>query len=98
MKTDLADCFAALHAHYTATGGVPIVIGEAGAFRKKIPLSVRLEWIRFFADLARRNGMAVVYWDSGEDGDGTMAEFDRAGLRFYEPEFVQAFLGAMEGD
>ena len=98
MKTDLEDCFRALHDHYTATNGIPIVIGEAGAFRKKIPLSVRLEWIRFFADLARRNGMAVVYWDSGEDGDGTMAEFDRAGLRFYEPAFVQAFLEAMEGD
>lgn len=98
MKTDLADCFAALHAHYTATGGVPIVIGEAGAFRKKIPLAVRLEWIRYFAGLARRYGMALVYWDSGEDREATMAEFDRVGLRFFEPEFVQAMLGAMEGD
>jgi aryl-phospho-beta-D-glucosidase BglC (GH1 family) len=98
MKTDLADCFRALHAHYTATNGIPVVIGEAGAFRKKIPLSVRLEWIRFFARLARRHGMALVYWDSGEDGEATMAEFDRTGLRFFEPEFVQAMLDAMEGD
>jgi len=31
-------------------------------------------------------------------GKPNNAPVDRAGLRFYEPEFVQAFLGAMEGD
>ncbi|MBQ9726519.1 MAG: glycoside hydrolase family 5 protein [Kiritimatiellae bacterium] len=98
MKTDLSDGLRALHDHYTAASGIPIVIGEAGAQRKMIPLSVRLEWIRFLGDLARRYGMALVYWDSGGDREATMAEFDREGLRFYEPEFVQAMLGSMGGD
>lgn len=78
------------------TKGLPVVYGETGAVRKKVPLSERKKWISFFVGEARRHKMSVLYWDSGDDKDGSMAEIDRYNCVLYEPEFVSAMMSAAE--
>ncbi len=77
--------------------GLPIVYGEVGVVRKLVPLEERLKWINFFASEARKHKMSILWWDSGDDRDGSMAEIDRKNCSLYEPEFVKAMMAATSG-
>lgn len=80
------------------TKGIPVVVGETGAFLS-IPLSERINWITHFNKVANSYGMAVVYWDVGSSSKGKseiMAVFNRNGLRIddEDKDFVKAFTSA----
>ena len=74
--------------------GLPIVYGEVGVVRKKVPLSERMKWIAFFTGEARKHKMSLLWWECGGDSAGTMAEINRSDCSLYEPEFVSAMMNA----
>ena len=74
--------------------GLPIVYGEVGVVRKKVPIEERIKWIEFFVSEARKHKMSLLWWESGDDRDGTMAEINRSDCSLYEPEFVSVMMNA----
>ena len=74
--------------------GLPIVYGEVGVVRKKVPIEERIKWIEFFVSEARKHKMSLLWWESGDDRDGTMAEINRSDRSLYEPEFVSVMMNA----
>ena len=74
--------------------GLPIVYGEVGVVRKKVPLSERIKWIEFFVGEARKHKMSLLWWECGGESDGTMAEINRSDCSLYEPDFVSAMMNA----
>lgn len=77
-----------------AGGGLPIIYGEVGAVRKKIPVEERIKWIDYFVREARSHKMSVLFWDCGDDREGSMAQIDRKNLSLYEPDFFEAMINA----
>ena len=75
-------------------GGLPIVYGEVGAVRKKVPLEERIKWIDYFVREARSHKMSIFIWDCGDDREGSMAQIDRENLTLYEPDFFEAMMNA----
>ena len=72
--------------------GLPIVYGETGAVKSKVSIAERINWITAFVSEARKYKMSVLYWDSGDDKESSMAQIDRKNLVLYEPEFVHAMM------
>ena len=92
-KTDMQEKLSDLNERFVKKG-YPIIWGETGAVRSIVPLEERIKWITAFAAEAKKYGMSILYWESGDDKDGAMAEIDRKNLCFYEPAFVEAMLNA----
>ena len=74
--------------------GLPIVYGEAGAVRSKVAVEERIKWIKTLVGEAKKLGISVVYWDCGDDREGSMAQIDRENCTLYEPEFFNAMIQA----
>jgi hypothetical protein len=74
--------------------GLPIVYGEAGAVRSKVAVEERIKWIETLVGEAKKLGISVVYWDCGDDREGSMAQIDRKNCTLYEPEFFNAMIQA----
>lgn len=93
IKQNLAISYSQLNRKFIKKG-IPIVVGETSAFRVLISKQERIKWISYFSKLTSRYGIALIYWDAPQPvgsnyyGD----QFDRANLKFYEPDFVQAML------
>jgi len=77
--------------------GIPVVVGEIGAFRK-IPQTERIKWISHFGETANSYGMSVVYWECGGDSESSFSVFDRKNccVRSAEQPLVDAFIKAMK--
>ena len=74
--------------------GLPLVYGEVGAIKSKVSIAERINWITAFVSEARKYKMSVLYWDSGDDKESSMAQIDRKNLVLYEPEFFDAMMSA----
>lgn len=93
IKQSLADSFLQLNKKFVKKG-IPVVVGETSAFRVLISKQERIKWISYFSKLTSRYGIALIYWDAPPPAGSNyyFDQFDRANLKFYEPDFVQAML------
>lgn len=93
IKQNLANSYLQLNKKFVKKG-IPVVVGEISAFRVLISKSERIKWISYFSKLTSDYGMAIMYWDAPplRGCDAYFDQFDRANLKFYEPDFVQAML------
>jgi len=79
---------------YFVSRGIPVIIGECAA-RNKNNLEARVAWSTYFSKKLRDLGIPGVWWDNGIfEGKGELfGLMDRKGLRWKDPEVVDAFLG-----
>lgn len=93
IKQGLADSFSQLNKKFVKKG-IPVVVGEASAFRILTPKQERIKWISYFSKLTSSYGMPIMYWDAPPLGgsEAYFDQFDRENLKFIEPDFVQAML------
>lgn len=93
IKQNLANFYSQLNKKFIKKG-IPVVVGETSAFRILIPKQERIKWISYFSKLTSSYGIALIYWDAPPPADSEYYydQFDRANLKFYEPDFVQAML------
>lgn len=93
IKQNLAISYSQLNKKFIKKG-IPIVVSETAAFRGLISKQERIKWISYFSKLTSRYGIALIYWDAPPPAGSNyyFDQFDRANLKFYEPDFVQAML------
>ena len=93
IKQDLAISYSQLNKKFIKKG-IPIVVSETAAFRGLISKQERIKWISYFSKLTSRYGIALIYWDAPPPAGSNyyFDQFDRANLKFIEPDFVQAML------
>ena len=67
--------------------GIPVVIGETGAYKSIASLVERQEYFTHLLTEAKKYGMSVLWWDCGD-----FSQINRSEYCFYEPELTEALL------
>lgn len=76
--------------------GIPVIIGEYGAFDKTWSDPASAEYRRYYYEYVAKSavnyGCVPVYWDNGYDGKNGFALFDRKTADVLYPELVAAII------
>ena len=86
QQKNITNQFAQLN-HDCIEKGIPVVIGETGAYKSIAPLKDRKEYFTHYLTEAKKYGMSVIWWDCGD-----FAQINRKELSFYEEDFTEELL------
>ena len=86
QQNNITNQFAQLN-HDFIEKGIPVVIGETGAYKSIASLVERQEYFTHLLTEAKKYGMSVLWWDCGD-----FAQINRSEYCFYEPELTEALL------
>lgn len=96
-KKELDDMFASLSNKFTSKG-IPVVMGEMGISNKNNN-DARTAWASYYYTLGVKNGIPCVLWDNNAKNGTKKSEnhwhFDRATLKWGDPDVIQAIMDAV---
>jgi hypothetical protein len=85
--------------------GIPVIVGEFGVNKRTsltganltLHLASREYYLRYIATSAKKNGLKLVYWDPGFQGDNSTTLFDRATGNVTDRAAVNAIMYGVYG-
>jgi len=94
-EKDIVELFARIDKYFLSKG-IPVIMGECGARRKRDNETERAKWAAFYSKTARSHGVPCVWWDNGYlEGDDKTEVFGLLNRRTVEwgyPEIAKAFV------
>lgn len=92
QQKNITNQFAQLNKDFVQEG-IPVVIGETGAYKSIASMEDRIEYFTHYLNEAKKYGMSVIWWDCGD-----FAQINRETISFYEPELTNALLSIYNQD
>ena len=86
QQQNITNQFAQLNNDFIKNG-IPVVIGETGAYKSIASPEARIEYFTHYLTEAKNYGMSVIWWDCGD-----FAQINRETISFYEPELTNTLL------
>ena len=96
-KADIDNLFARIDKYFISKG-IPVILGETGARKKRDNACDRAEWAAYYTSKARELGIPCCWWDTGHpeneaEGSEVFGLLDRETLKWAYPDIVKAFVG-----